>query len=447
MPLQDEKIQKSLRYSIFDGAFSAAMIGFGESFFVPFALFLKATSIQIGVLSSLPQALGSLLQLFSGRLISFFGSRKRLVALAALLQGLMYIPVALVFFFGTFRVYHLILFICLYWIFGMILSPAWNSWMGDLTAERQRGAYFGRRSKITGTATFVAFLAAGYILQKSANGTSTQYGGFIIIFFLACVSRIVSSLYLWKQHEPEFIERRKPRIGGGLLTFIRNARSGNYGLFALYLGLMNFSVYMAAPFFIPYMLNDLHLSYLTFTIVNAAAIIVKIFSIPVWGKAADRFGAKRVLSLTGFLMPLVPLLWLFSGDVLYLILIQFYSGFIWGGFEISSFNFIFDTTTPQSRATDVAYYNAINGIALVTGALAGSLIARYNAVFWSKYLLIFGMSGLLRYMASAFFIPRIREVREVEMIPYSRLFLKVISNMPTMGLVYQLIPFRGKRKA
>ena len=65
MPLQDEKIQKSLRYSIFDGAFSAAMIGFGESFFVPFALFLKATSIQIGVLSSLPQALGSLLQLFS----------------------------------------------------------------------------------------------------------------------------------------------------------------------------------------------------------------------------------------------------------------------------------------------------------------------------------------------------------------------------------------------
>jgi len=33
------------------------------------------------------------------------------------------------------------------------------------------------------------------------------------------------------------------------------------------------------------------------------------------------------------------------------------------------------------------------------------------------------------------------------MIPYSRLFLKVISNMPTMGLGYQLIPFRRKQKA
>ena len=445
MPGPDKKIQKSLRYSLFDGAFSAAMIGFGESFFVPFALFLKASSIQIGVLSSLPQALGSILQLFSARLIRFFGSRKRLVALAALLQGLMYIPVALVFFFGTFRVYHLILFTCLYWIFGLILSPAWNSWMGDLTSERQRGAYFGKRSKIIQTVTFAAFLSAGYILQKCSSDARTEYAGFVIIFLLACISRVVSSIYLWKEYEPEFIERRGP--ASDFVTFIRNARTGNYGLFALYLSLMNFSVYLAAPFFTPYMLNDLHLSYLTFTLINAASIIVKIFSIPVWGKAADRFGAKKVLSLTGFLMPVVPLLWLFSGNVYYLILIQFYSGFIWGGFEISSFSFIFDTTTPQSRATDVAYYNVINGIALVTGALAGSLIARYNDLFWSKYLLIFGVSGLLRYLVSAFFIPRIREVREVEMIPYARLFLKVISTMPTMGLVYQLIPFRRKQKA
>jgi hypothetical protein len=37
----------SLRYSLFDGAFSAAMIGFGESFFVVYGLFLKATTFQV----------------------------------------------------------------------------------------------------------------------------------------------------------------------------------------------------------------------------------------------------------------------------------------------------------------------------------------------------------------------------------------------------------------
>jgi len=52
----------------------------------------------------------------------------------------------------------------------------------------------------------------------------------------------------------------------------------------------------------------------------------------------------------------------------------------------------------------------------------------------------------LRIVASLFFLPRLREVRAVETIGYSRLFLKVVTSMPTMGLVYGLIPFRKKRE-
>jgi MFS family permease len=126
--------------------------------------------------------------------------------------------------------------------------------------------------------------------------------------------------------------------------------------------------------------------------------------------------------------------------------IQAYAGFCWGGFEIASFSFIFDTTSPEKRATCVAYYNMINGLALICGALLGSAIVRMNAVFWSKYLLVFLASGLLRIIASIFFLPRLREVRIVETIGYSRLFLKVVTSMPTMGLVYALIPFWRKRE-
>jgi MFS family permease len=130
--------------------------------------------------------------------------------------------------------------------------------------------------------------------------------------------------------------------------------------------------------------------------------------------------------------------------VAWLLAIQVYSGFIWGGFEIAAFSFIFDTTSPQNRATCVAYYNMINGIALISGALLGSAIVRENEVFWSPYLLVFLVSGLLRMVASLLFLPRIREVRTVETIGYSRLFLKVVSSMPTVGVVYGLIPFRKK---
>src|SRR3989338_532485 len=162
----DDKVKRSLKYSILDGTFYSMMVGFGESFFSAFAVFLKATNIQLGLLGSLPQTLGSLSQFFSNRLIKLFNSRKRFVCIGALLEGLMYIPIALVFFLGKFQVYYLILFICIYWILGMILSPAWSSWMGDLVNEKERGVYFGRRNRIAGFASFVSLLIGGYILHN-----------------------------------------------------------------------------------------------------------------------------------------------------------------------------------------------------------------------------------------------------------------------------------------
>jgi len=105
--------------------------------------------------------------------------------------------------------------------------------------------------------------------------------------------------------------------------------------------------------------------------------------------------------LSGFLMPLVPLLWVFSPKIWYLILIQIYGGFIWAGFEIASFNFIFDTTIPQQRATYVAHYNVLNGLAILLGGTLGGLFMMKNRFF---------------------------------------------TTMPTRGLVYNVVTFRKKPK-
>ncbi len=285
-------------------------------------------------------------------------------------------------------------------------------------------------------------MLAGYILSRFSNGRDSQYAGFVVIFMLAMCFRVFSASFLKKKYDPPYTIT--PKIEFGFLEFIREARFRNYGRFVLYLCFMNFSVYLSAPFFAPYMLKDLHLDYMTFTIINSAAVIVKFLAMPVWGKASDQFGTKKVLSLSGFLMPLVPLLWVFSGDVSYLIVIQIYSGFIWAGFELASFNFVFDTTSPQKRATGIAYFNVLNGVCIFLGAVIGGLIVRYNTMFWSHYFLVFIISCILRYTASFVFIRKLREVRTVEEIPYPKLFFKIVSTMPTIGPVYNLIPFRHK---
>ena len=350
-----------------------------------------------------------------GQLFSGMDKIKILVLFPKQLERLLL--VALVFFFGEFRVWNLIFLACLYWGFGMILSPSWNSWMGDLVNENRRDVYFGRRSKITGTSTFLALLAAGYTLQQFGDaGVTKQYLGFALNFFIAFISRILSVISLSKQYEPPYTVPREAEFG--FLEFLRQKEFRNYRLFVLYLGFMNFGVFLSAPFFTPYMLNDLQLGYLTFTLVNALAIVAKVFSLPVWGWVTDRFGSRRILKLTGFLMPLVPILWLASPDVSWLILTQAYSGFVWGGFEIATISFIFDTTTPAKRATCVAYYNAISRPALIAGAMMGGLLVRLNTIFWSEYLFVFLASGLVRFAASFLLLGRLKEVRTVERIGY-----------------------------
>ena len=86
----------------------------------------------------------------------------------------------------------------------------------------------------------------------------------------------------------------------------------------------------------------------------------------------------------------------------------------------------------------------LNGLAIFAGAILGALIIKYNNLFWSKYLLVFLISGIARCIASIIFIPKLKEVREVEHVPYNKLFLNVLTSMPTMGLVHRIITFRKK---
>ncbi|MFH0875866.1 MAG: MFS transporter [archaeon] len=433
------KIKKSLRYSIFDGVFYSAMVGIGESFFSAFAVFLKATSFQLGLLGSLPQLLGALSQLFSNKILDFTKSRKKVVLIGAFLQGLMYLPIALVFFFGRFQVFHLVFFICLYWIFSSVISPAWNSWMGDLVPENSRGSYFGKRNKFAGFASFFAFLIGGFILQRIGKEIPDAYVGFALIFGAALAFRMISVIYLSKKYEPSF-EMNKSQYFS-FIEFIKKAGFNNYGMFVIYLSVFNFAVYIAAPFFSAYMLSDLKLSYLDFTIVTATSLFAKFIMMPIWGKAADKFGSIKVLSLTGILIAPVSLLWLFSHSLWYLILIQIYSGFVWAGFEIASFKFIYDTTTPQKRPTCVAYYNVLNGIGMFAGAIVGSIILYHNNVFWSSFLLVFLVSSVARLLTTLFFLPRIKEVRHVESISKHELFFNIVTTLPNQGIVHELITF------
>ena len=91
----------------------------------------------------------------------------------------------------------------------------------------------------------------------------------------------------------------------------------------------------------------------------------------------------------------------------------------------------------------MAYYNMFSGSgADLRRPAAAASSSGSTSSSPSAYLLAFLASGLLRLGASLLFLPRLREVRPVEEIGYRTLFFKVVFSVPTISLLYELIPFQ-----
>ena len=120
------------------------------------------------------------------------------------------------------------------------------------------------------------------------------------------------------------------------------------------------------------------------------------------------------MRITAFLIPLVPVLWLVSKEVYYLIPIQILSGFAWSGFNLVSSNFLYDVSPRENRTQNIAIFNAINGLAMCLGALTGGfLVSRLPQINGSSLLTLFLISGILRGLIVLSPLRKIHEVRHV----------------------------------
>src|SRR5574344_2588735 len=131
----------------------------------------------------------------------------------------------------------------------------------------------------------------------------------------------------------------------------------NFGKFTLFISLFSLATAIASPFFSVYMLNDLKLSYFQWTIITFSSSFATLIFVPMWGKFSDKYGNVKTMKITGAIIPIIPLLWIFSmpllenygKSTLFLILCFFelFSGTIWAGFNLSASNFIYDAVIRQ----------------------------------------------------------------------------------------------------
>ena len=418
--------QKARRISIREGGAFGIFDGFGLRYIIPYALLLQVSNAMIGILVTVPQLIGNFAQLLTLQLLARGYQRKTIASRSVLLQTSMWLPIVLlgVGYFGYgiqtgWIPWALVLFYSLMMIFGTSLGPAWSSWMGDII-PKEIGSYFGRRNRVVNLASISSMLLAGLILQSLAR-QARPFAGFVIIFSVAFLGRLVSGLLLRRQYEPQFVAQNEYFFTLG--QFIRKIPQSNFGKFVTYVALMQLTTYISAPFFPVYMLRDLGFDYLHFTLVTMTLPFVSMLLMPAWGRFSDTYGNLKTVRICGLIIPFIPLLWsataFFAGHrtlvLFYLFAVETLSGFAWAGFTLASTNFIYEAVTRQRMAICVAYFNIFSGTGIFIGGLAGGQLASLPNHFnlFSNLILVLLISAGLRLLVSVILLPLIREVRDV----------------------------------
>lgn len=419
-------VKKSLRYSFYDGAFYSVMFGFGDTYLNPYIVALKASAREIGLLTSIPSLLSSLTQHLAPGITSRLG-RKKTFTTFVFLHAVMWIPIILIpYFFKTKAALWLIIFATFYNIFATMGTPAWASVMAQYIPEKSRGKYFAFRTKSLQYILLAASFTAGLILYFTGKATLR---GFTYIFAVSCACRFASWYYLTKMYEPPLVKEQES--GLTFREFILGDKAKSFRDFVMFSSLMSLSMYTAIPFFPVYILRELGYSYFTFVVINTAAPLFMLFTFSIWGRHADKFGNVRVIKLTGIMLSILPVLWLFSASKLFLFGINAFAGLVWAGYTLTTTNYIFESAPKQNRVKFVAFYTLINGIGLFLGPLAaGLIIPNLPHINGSKYLTMFLISGIARLLVWLAYAPRLKEIREVHAIGHKEFLFSVLGFKP-----------------
>mgnify|MGYP003382164570 CR=1 FL=1 len=449
-------LRETLSVSRKEAVASSAMTGICDNYLGAFAIFLRASLPQMGQLAALPQLAGALFQLLSVWLCSHFHRRHAIVG-GVILQALAVFGMALVALIRPeYSVSWLIGLAVVYHACANFVQPQWRSWMGSLVPARRRGAFFSGRTRLTMITSFAVFALGGATL-----GWFEQYqlawAGFFLLLLLASLGRGLSAWQLHKMHDPD-----QHNLSGGTsfidtLGRVRESfRHRGFREYSLFFAAMQGAVAISGPFFSVYMLNDLGYSYWAFTGNIGVSILTQFFTLSTWGQICDRWGNRLVMVTSTCMLPLLPALWLVSDSYYYLLSVQIMSGLAWGGFTLSTANYLYELRPARADfASYAAVQSSLSAVFVFFGALLGgyfaSVLPQLVALLPTSWqlqhsvVLIFATSSLLRIGIAAWFIPRSVELRVRQRPDIVKVIYRITRFTPGAGVVLDWLTVTRKK--
>ena len=419
--------ERTMTASLREAVVYALMLGLGEAFFVADAVRMGASPLELGLVVALPLFVGALGPAAALAAIGRGASMRKLAVFGAGLQALALLTVAAAEQLGRLTPASLIALACVYHVAGQLTGTAWSAWIGDVVPADVRGSYFARRTRRVHAGTVVGLFAAGGVLQLT--GARSDGLGFALVFAAAAAMRLASAALFASCPEPE------PRSILPLGAFRAELRAEDgRRILGLVLAVfsLQLSVYLAAPYFAPFMLETLGMSYLAFTVATLAVGLGSAVALPAWGRAIDRYGARPTFLLAVLLIAVVPIPWFFAQGLGVVAPAQAFSGIGWAGYEVGLFSLLLEITRPAARPYAVALVAVATGTGQLLGGLLGALVV-------GRFAFVGVLAATLcARLAIALILPALVPTT-TKTIGRRKLLLRVIGIRPNAGLIHRLL--------
>ncbi len=433
--------RKGLTFSILEAMCTQAHasftgLGFGSpnAVTVGFALLLGAKDPALGLMAALPVA-ANLAQFVGAAFAPRLAQRRPFVVAATLAARVPWFLIGLIpFVFGENKSAGLALFLATWAVMNVLLNLSgnlWVSWIADLCPEKIRGRYFSNHALWATVVGIVTPFAVSAALDRWFGGVPSSAGGeaplfdlhalgFALAFGLATVFGLAAGLFLRGQPEPEraLPENPPPIDADYFLTPLRDARFKPFLAFVALFGVANG---LGDPFWAPFQLEQLGLSYAYVGGVGVAVKgVVMAITLPFWGRIADRWGNTCAIGIALTLLLLNPVYFLFATPAsarAFMAADAATSGAAWAGINVAIFNLALALSPGGRRELYFAAYVTILGAAQATtsvlaGSYLGSLPAELHAFGLSLHprQQVFALTGVARFACLSWFAIRLGEL-------------------------------------
>ena len=343
---------------------------------------------------------------------------------------------------------------------------SWMSWLAIIVPRRLRGRYFGLRNSIASLTNLLCIPLAGFAVSTWPGGTLQGYGVIVFVGVLCGVVSMVCQYFkvdinpqlqnasvvnfsqkgdTQPESQPLRVIASTPAVPAEVLPLKveeaqqlevqesaalvptsprtqpvssnqlqqstadqplgigpRILKNSNFLLFLSYFGVWMLAMNLSVPFFSLYMLDRLDLDVSLVSLYASIQAGANLLMLIVWGKLADRFGNRQILTLVGVLVIATPLLWLKIGndaiDIwLWLPLIHVFIGGTWAALDLCNNNLQIGVAPIQNQAIYFSLVAASGGVSGALGSILGGFIAQNPAIGGIAGL--FAVSSVFRFLA------------------------------------------------